>query len=305
MANRAALFWNNLIESATLTATSAALPITNVQSFQPGEKWRSTSNSNQVITADLGRQQFIPASFLVRHNFSANCTIRVEIASDAAFTSKTFDALFYAWPSVEGYDEDVYDGSDFVGNDGAPIIYKDDGTLNFQPEQLYSAIVHSDTTLAVEITANDGTYAGRYIRWTIEDQLNPNAYLDLGWLGCGSFIQPEYDLDQNHMQQYVDPSQKILNYGQNLWVNKRNKRRFARASWSFLSENEARSQFDLMARIAGASRPVVFMPFLENSLRSYSTTIYGMVNSPMAITQVRKDYTHNSYKFQFDVEELL
>ena len=307
MAN-AAIFWDNLIDDATLTASSEAstdLAVTNLQSFQLSEKWRTLTRQDEWIQADLGSTQFIPSSFLIRHNLTASATIRVRISANSDMSSPVYDVTFYAWPSLEGYDEDIYDGSRYIGYDGAPIVYNDDGTLNFQEFQLYTALVHSDTAYAVTITTNDESYAGRYIRWDITDQANPRNYIELGWLGCGDVLQPTYDIDWNNSIAWVDPSQIFTNYGQNVWINKRNKFRTAAASWGFLSQADARTNFNLLGAIAGGSKPVVFMQYFENTLESYSTTLYCIIETPINIRQVRKQVDHYSYAVDMSFRELL
>lgn len=308
MAARAALFWDNLLENATLTTSSEAssdLAVTNLQSFQLSEPWRSQQEEGEWVKADLGSAQYIPASFLIRHNFTASCTIRVRISNNSDMSSPVYDVTHYAWPSLEGYDEGVYDGSRYIGYDGAPVVYNDDGTLNFLDFQLYTALVHTDTTYAVTVAADDGTYVGRYIRWDFNDQPNPRGYLQLGWLGCGDVLQPDYDIDWTNNISWVDPSQIFVNYGQNVWINKRNKYRTAQASWNFLSQSNARTDFNLLGAQAGGSKPVVFMQYFANTLESYSTTLYGIIETPLSIRQVRKQYDYFSYAVDLNIRELL
>ena len=73
----------NLHDTATLTATSEALPITNTQISRRSSVWRSTSAAEQVITGVLEVPSNISCIAVFRHNLGANGITRIEILSDS------------------------------------------------------------------------------------------------------------------------------------------------------------------------------------------------------------------------------
>lgn len=294
---QAAIFYNNLIDNATLTASSEAIAVSNLQSFQLGEVWRTTSVIDEYVQADLGQSEYMPYIALMRHNLSGGACIRIQISNNSDMSSPVYDVEFWAWPSIVGYDEDLYDID--IGYDGVPILD------NFLATQYYSTFLLSDTALAKTNTANDGTYTGRYLRITITDGGSTDNYIQAGWLGAGSLIQPAYDIDFNAELEWVDASDSYLSYGQNTWINQKNKYRVASFSFSFLSENEARNQFFQLRAQAGSSKPVIYIPYLENSFRAYSDTIYGIIQANAPIRQVRKNYTGISYAIAMQIKELI
>jgi hypothetical protein len=376
---QAALFYEDQVVNATLTASSAAITQNNLKTYQPGEKWRSTTNAAQWVRAAWSDSQFLPMVLVWRHNLSAEATIRIRISDSSDMSSPSYDATFYAWPSLYGYDQDTYD---VTGYDGAPDLSK------FQDTQFYSIFVLNllfkgtaisggagtivipatltnigeesatsseddfyagytiritagtgsgqersvasyaagtrtitvdtawstppdstsqfeiDLSEAISVTENDDTYLGAYLRIDIEDNAQEASYLEAGRLMAGDYFKPGIDIDPPSYG-FVDPSERFKSYGQNTWLNRRNKYRVADFSFGYLTETEAKVDMFNLAAVAGASQPIVYIPFLENSFRAYTDTIYGLLSAPPRIEQVRKDYTHTSYRVSLSIEELL
>lgn len=373
--NRAAIFYENQIDGATLTATSEAssdFAVTSIQNSQPSDKWRSTGRVLETITAEFEAEQFIPAVAILRHNLTASATIRIRISDNSDLSAPTYDNTFYAWPSIYGLDEQ---GLDEYGLDGVPLVE------NFDETEYKSVIVldtvftgtatagasdsitlpanitritggdaepmpreesfvvgatveitsgtgvgqtneilayDSDTRVATMFedwitppdntsefeldlsqyetrTTNDGNYTGRYLGVTIADPVNENSYVEVGVIFAGDYVQPGIDIDLSNSIRFEDPSQRFISSGQSVWVNKKNKFRVGSFIWSYLTENEARVAMYGVAQTAGRSKPVLYIPYLENSLRTYTDAIYGLLDSPPVLEQIRKDFTNTSY----------
>jgi len=296
---QAAIHFDDLIKDATLTATSEAgtLAVGNLQNYQPKKVWRST-DIEETLIADFGQVEYCPATWLIRHNLSAQALVRIRLSNNADLSSPVYDATFYAWPSIEGYDEGVYDGSRFVGYDGAPV------TSRLPAEVFNSTFILPDTGAALSVAANDETYAGRYLGVTVTDGGADQGYLQAGVWRAGTYTQPDYDISFGRSFGFQDPSQRLLSHAQDIWVSARNKNRVEQFSFDFLSEQEVNSDFFFMGLIAGASRPVIYMPFVENSFRSLIGTIYGLLDESPRIQQVRKRFDHYSYSATISIRGL-
>lgn len=381
--NTAGLFYENLTETSVVTATSEAsadFVADNLKTAQLGEKWRSATNDDQTIIIDTQDENFIPYAGIFGHNFDTECVLRFRISNNADLSLPSYDAEYYAWPSIYGWDEELWD---YFGWDGVPIID------SFIDTQRYTSIVFDrittgsvvgsgastltlpitlskttggeiptnrandyylggiititagvgigqvrevtgyngstyvlsfdtpwsiapnstsefelDMSQAIVTTVNDGTYNGRYLGITISNQSNIDGYVEAGWAGCGDFFQPGIDIDDSADSGVVDPSDRFIAYGQNPWVNQRTKFRTASFSFSFLTEYEARVQMQRLGYHAGNSRPVVYIPFVENTFRAYAETILGLLDSAPRIKQLRKDYTGTSYGVALSIRGL-
>lgn len=70
--------WNNLLDSATLTASSASstLPVTNLKNAQKTKVWRTgTSVAAEYVVIDLGSAQSVTCVILLNHNLTASDTL--------------------------------------------------------------------------------------------------------------------------------------------------------------------------------------------------------------------------------------
>jgi hypothetical protein len=75
-----------LSDAASLSAGSqaAAMPVTNLQTIQPGEVWRALDLTQSFVVADLGSAQSINLVSLIATNASAAATWRVRGANSVA-----------------------------------------------------------------------------------------------------------------------------------------------------------------------------------------------------------------------------
>lgn len=77
--NQLRILAENLHDTATLTATSEALPIANTQISRRSSVWRSTSAAEQVITGDLAVPSNINCIAIFQHNLGADGITRIEV----------------------------------------------------------------------------------------------------------------------------------------------------------------------------------------------------------------------------------
>jgi len=73
------LLARNLHDSAALTATSEALPVSNTQRSERPRIWRSLDVTEQVINAELPVGALVDCIALVRHNLGAGGLRRIEL----------------------------------------------------------------------------------------------------------------------------------------------------------------------------------------------------------------------------------
>lgn len=88
MAINARIMANHVSDAGTITATSEAYAVTNLQDNQVGMLWRSTDTSDQIIDNDLGVNALLSCAILYNHNLSAGGKIKITIAiNDAMVTN--------------------------------------------------------------------------------------------------------------------------------------------------------------------------------------------------------------------------
>lgn len=70
----------NLLDAATLSASSSALPVVRLQDYRPGRVWRSTGCASEWVLVDHGTAQNMSHAAAVGYNLDAAGTIRVRVA---------------------------------------------------------------------------------------------------------------------------------------------------------------------------------------------------------------------------------
>lgn len=78
MASNLRILATNLHDTATLTATSEALPISNTQRSERSRVWRSTNLQTQEITATLPTGGYVDCIALARHNLGAEGRVQFQ-----------------------------------------------------------------------------------------------------------------------------------------------------------------------------------------------------------------------------------
>lgn len=92
MASNLRILATNLHDTATLTATSEALPITNTQRSERSRVWRSTDLQTQTITATLPTGGYVDCIALARHNLGGAGILSIELFNAGSQIGDTITA---------------------------------------------------------------------------------------------------------------------------------------------------------------------------------------------------------------------
>lgn len=156
---------NNLNDTATLTATSEALPIGYTQRSGRAYVWRSTDTATQVITGTWSGAEFADGATLYRHNLSPSAAVQLEIFQDEDVTYNSGQV-----PTAELIPPPVLR----VGIDPWGATYNDE--------------------IPVPLTSIwFPPVAGNSFRITITDPANPAGFLQVGRIIVGLSISLQYN----------------------------------------------------------------------------------------------------------------
>lgn len=166
MSQNLRLIIDNTHDTATLSATSEALPIAYTQRSGRAYAWRSTSTASQVIQGTLPGTVFIDAIVLYRHNLSAAATARIELLdSDGNVIHDTGE---------QSLAELIPLGIFRLGIDPWGATYNDQIPVTCSPFWL--------TPMAI----------GGY-RITLSDDTNPAGFLQVGRIIAGLSFSPTFN----------------------------------------------------------------------------------------------------------------
>lgn len=185
---------------------------------------------------DMGETRAVRAFAMPFHSCGIGDKVRVDVATDAAFTSITLDT---GWRDVIG--EWFPPGSLPWGHpngwDGLPTAEDLDG---YCPPWFYVA---AESAL------------GRYVRWRWDVSSSALGYLDVGRLFAGDVVQPSYNLSYGVQIGYADKSKSERSRGGALFCDPEEKYLAASFSLDFLSQAEAVGQVLEMHRRLGTTEP--------------------------------------------------
>lgn len=179
---------DNLHDTATLTATSAALPIAYTQRSGRTYVWRSTSTATQVITGTLPSVQPVDGGVVYRHNLSPTAMIRWEFLANGS------------------------------------VVY-DSGTVStaylVTPPNLRVGIDPWGLTYANALPVNQTVhwpglqFADQY-RITISDPANPDGYIEIGRIVIGFVFTPTYNPSYGAGLRWQENAQQVRTEGGSL-----------------------------------------------------------------------------------------
>lgn len=258
-ADNGLLLYRNLVDEATVTASSAVTgaAATQVQTLDPGEPWRATAKTSEYLHIDFGSVIDATHAAAVYHNLDTTGLIRFRGSNDPTFVAAdvvdTDDQD--AWDPVAGFGFDGF-GSSLGGypilsrfNDYRPLKYFDfGGVKSFRYGRMY---FKNPSNAAIT-----GVACGR------------------AFVGLGAQFERNFGLDWD--LRWVDPSD-LIETEATVRVKARTKYRVLTMAFPWLSEAEAMSTWDDIKRSLGSSKDIIAVLFPTGStVKRYRTTIYGL-----------------------------
>lgn len=252
--DNALFLYLNKGDSATVTASSAALPAARVQDIRPGRVWRATGYTSETLTFDYGSATDMSHAAVIAHNLDVNGTIRCQAGNDATFAVNLYDSgVEEAWPPVAGFGYDGFGSS--LG--GYPIL---SGFADYRPFNLF---------------VFGATISARYVRFTFASLASAGA-IQVGRIFFGLGYQPLINVSYGWSNEWFDPSEQVDTEA-SIFIIARRKYRILRLSLENVPQVEAFSALDDLKRIVGKSRDVlvILMPGADLPTR-YRTSVYGI-----------------------------
>lgn len=276
--NNIRIIYNNLIDGATLSASSTAgsLTVANLKTDQKGLVWRSVGTT-ATITAIWANSQTLNAVVLPFCNLSNTSTIRVRVFSDTAGTSVVLDT----------------------------------GTINagaYTPQDVWGGFGTNYSGVAA-YSFGGGSYGrawfntatGRRIDVTITDSANPQGYIELSRLVVGAYWSPTYNTSFGIQLGFLDTSEQVRTESGNLITQNGTVHKTMTFDLSWLIEKERVKMLSIL-RGNGLRKPLFVSVFPQDSSieKEQNYQIYGKLNSLNDITHP----IYTVYSTSISIEEI-
>lgn len=257
----------NLIDRSTtvLTASSAVLPVNNIQHPHKKKVWRTSGVTSERINVDLADINLTIKAFATTgHNLTRDGTIELLRSTD----NVTFNTLgiINVDPSTKtGYGEGTYG----QGGYGGFALSNEDGPVIPDTHWLFFS-----------------GFTDRYWRILAKDAANPDNFLSIGRVFLGNYIEPANQIIRGWSVEVVDETTTEKSIGGQKWRTLRTP--FLRISFQLavLTETEGiRDLFNTIFRRFAMQKDLFIILFPDGSDQLKSATgIYGSFVSGLSVS---------------------
>lgn len=275
MAQRIVIATPALSDAATLTGLgtiAATLPVTNLQTVQPGKVARWTSLATVGLRADLGAAAAINLIALGPHNGTSAATWQIRAGASEAEAD-----------AGAGYDS------------GAVSMWPGTGRpAGYDSERLWSLAW-------LPRTGGPGAQTFRYWRIDVDDGANPAGYFDIGRLYLSAAWQPTKNLRYGWGLGWDDPSEHVQAIGGQRWGVRRAKGRVLPFALGSMIEDEMIGTADEIARLRGTTEDILVVRDPEATAWLHKYIVQGTLETLEPLI----NRTFNLYDSNYRVRQLV
>lgn len=261
------------------------LPLENLRTRQMGEVARSASVDLFAtrFTFDIGGSgSLVRVVGLLNHNLKLNAKYRLSGSKDPSFSVIGYDTGWQSvWPSVYTPDQVEWEAENFWFG-----IY----TL--------SEIEGYPSHLIIPLGA---AYLLRYWKFEIDDQSNPDGYVEVGRLFVGDGWQPANSIAYNCSIAWEDPTTITEALSGSEYFDPKSAYRVARILTHFMSDDEAYSKAFEIQRKSGTWKEVIYIHDVDDTSLSLRRRFPGRLRS---IGPIENPYT-NANQSNWEIKEAL
>lgn len=227
---------------AGLGTLAGTMPVTNLQTLQPGEPARWTSLSGMGLELDLGGAVAVNIVALLAHNATAAATWRIRAAGAQGDLTGN-----------PGYDT------------GSVSLWPSGGKPSPAPDRLGS------------IHAPAAAQSFRWWRIDLADAANPDGFFEAGRLMVDAALQTARAQDLGGSIGRADDSDHVIARGGHIRPNVRPNRAVQRVRFSNLTKAEALGRFNGIERTRGRGRDILVVPNADESDWLHVEMIHGLM----------------------------
>lgn len=246
-----------LSDAGTLTTGNelGTLPVTNLQTLQPTEVWRTNGLSSMFIELDLGSVNAINTVALLYTNASSGATAQVRTADTQGGLTSAPDhdsgsITFWSSPNLDDWERRsfLYDVPSGVSN--------------------------------------------RWVRIDITDGSNPDGHFQAGRLYVDNAWTPSRNRSLRSSLRWEDASLKGKSVGSRTFFTPRDKWRVLSFSLRFLGKDEMFADALELDRLRGTSKDILVIPDIDDTTNRHAETVNGVMEELTPITdEFKKLYT--------------
>jgi hypothetical protein len=249
------LLYDNAADEGTLSAGSWAIPLTEMQDARPTTKARSTNldPASTIFRIALTESKTFRAIVFGPTNLSSGSTYRIRSYSDSGFIDLADDTGAVTLGSTPIATLDMHWTDTFWWSGATPI--EDPGGA-------------AGGVWVIHIYESDVT--AKFWQFDIDNQSNPDGYVEIGRLFMGTAWIPSNGIDEGAAASFTPITTSQQAAGGTRYYNRRRAARTFTFACSVLPADEANEDVYRISAISGLDKQVFIIPNADDSVAQLS-----------------------------------
>lgn len=280
------LAWQNWADGGTLSGGGweTSLPLSNMQNPSLSKVARSSSQFffDTTFTIDFGAPRLINVVGIIGHTLTPESYVQTQIYTDSGLTNNVYDSGFV---------------------DTMPTIWGENSGALWGVDSIWTGKYAADELVNVNLNffhIIPGSIVAQYVRINLNDNSNPNEWVDVARLFVGPAWEATYNYNVGATLGWRDLSTIDEGLSGAVFAEQRTKKRTFSFDLSFLSKNEVLSKAFEMQRRQGITKEVVVIPTPDEQTHQFREAFMGRLTTLSPI-QTRIAGLHD---VGFNIEEL-
>lgn len=282
----------NVADAGSLSGGNWQVPLDNLRDRRLSRVARSATaqKADTQFVLDLGQSRLVSVIAVVRHNLSTAAKWRLTMANDPTFASLVYDNAVVvgsaspvwpqAWPTLFSTSVLEWEDDNFWT-----------GSITEEARREYPSLL---------LVILPKPTAGRYIKVEVDDETNPDGYVEFGRVFVSRAWQPQYNAKWGASIGWETDTAVQRALSGTPYFDRKAGRRVARFELGFLSRDEALGGVFEIQRQAGVDREVLLIWDKDDPVNLLRQSYLGRLRQLNPIA--RAFFGHHSNPFE--IEEL-
>ncbi|MCY1253016.1 hypothetical protein D9M68_123170 [compost metagenome] len=299
----------NVADGGTLSGGSWQVALNNLMDRRLSRVARSTTaaKADTQFVLDLGQSRLVSVIAVVRHNLSTAAKWRLKMANDPSFASPVYDNAVLVPPDGSASLQMDFVAASYLLWDpdwqlAWPTLFPP-SALEWEDDNFWTGSITEEARReypSLLLVVLPKPTAGRYIKVEVDDEANPDGYVEFGRVFVGRAWQPQYNAKWGASLGWETDTTVQRALSGTPYFDRKSGRRVMRFELGFLSRDEALGGVFELQRQAGVDREVLLIWDKDDAINLLRQSYLGRLRQLNPITRAFVGNHSNP----FEIEEL-
>lgn len=298
----------NIADSGTLSGGSWQIGLDRLKDQRLTRVARSATalKADTQFTLDLGRSRLISVIAIVRHNLSTAAKWRVRVANNPGFTNPVYDNAVTAPPDGSASVQLDFLTQTYVAWDpdwqlAWPTLFPT-SVLEWEDDNFWTGSITEEERReypSLLLVLLPKPTAARYILVEVDDETNPDGYVEFGRVFVGNAWQPANNANWGASIAWETDTGVQRSMSGTPYFDRKEGRRVKRFELGFLSRDEALGRVFEIQRKAGIDGEVLLVWDKDDAINLLRQSYLGRLRQ---LSPIARAFVGN-YSNVFEIEE--